>query len=1300
MLDAPGRLSHAQLRCESGELRQVPIDEALTNVAQRLRATIDTHGPDSVAFYVSGQLSTETQYVANKLCKGFIGTNNIDSNSRLCMSSAASGYKLSLGADAPPGSYQDFDHSKCFLVIGSNMADCHPVLFLRLLDRCATSGAKLIVVDPRRTATAEKAHLHLAIRPGTDIALLNGLLQLLVENNKIDREFIRRHVEGWDELAPLLREYTPRKAAEITGLSEDDIRQAASWIGDAEEFMTCWTMGLNQSTHGTWSTNAICNLHLATGKICRRGSGPFSLTGQPNAMGGRETGYLSSGLPGQRTVTADKDREFIEKLWGVKAGRINAQPGWDAVTLFKKLESGEVKAVWIIGTNPVASIPNRQHVIAGLKKAEMVIVQDSFYPNETTPFAHVLLPGALWAEAEGVMVNSERTVTLMPKVVEPAGETLADWDIVSRVAAKMGFADAFSYSSASDIFNEIRQTWNDKSGYDLRGMDYAKLRNSPMQWPCPPGEKRGRTIRYLPASRKGEMTGPAFPFDSGKARFLARPHLSPAEMPDAEFPLILTTGRLPHQWHTMTKTGRVPALNKLNPSPFVEINIEDAAHLEVKSGDHVEVRSRRGIARFPVQVTDRILQGTCFAPIHWNSGLFAVNAATNDAVDSISLQPELKFCAVHLRKVPKEALALDFAGPLASREEKLKEKLHLTDPKPPAFNAGEREYLNGFLSGLSLSRLDSGDVIPSIPASAPFTAEKRQWLEGLLAGLYSRRTLPREELAQATDQKSLLIMVGSQTGKAEFVAIMVASAAKRHGYEPIVVNMMDFKTVELQTASRVIVVTSTYGDGDPPDNAREFWNYLNSDSAPKLERLEYAVLALGDRSFAHFCNFGKNMDNRLEILGAKRILIRGECDADYEQTANQWIRELLGVIGSGNEIPAQAPAPAPALAVAEPRKPKGPRPDHSRKNPYPARLAINRLLTSYSAKKETRHFEISLGDSEIEYEAGALIGIWPENCRELVRELLDLLRCSGDELVPGPNHTEIPLRFALAIYYDITKISREFIQAMAHRAMNPELSGLLLPAHAQDWKTYQYRMQIADVLVEHPDVSLSAREFCGLLKKLQPRMYTIASSPKAHPGRIHLTVDVVRFEHKSRRRKGVCSTFLTDRSDERTTVPIFVQSSTGFGLPADDDTPLLMVSQGTGIAAFRSFLAERQARGSKASHWLFFGEESSSTNFLYRDELETFVREGTLTRLDTAFRRDHSGQLNVADSLRINAAEVWKWLERGAHFYVCGDTHEMAPAIDTALHAILAEQGAMSADEAQEYVKALKKQKRYQRNVY
>ena len=715
-LTAPGRLTSAWVRENRGAERQrLPVGASIARAAARLKKIIEQHGPEAVAFYVSGQLSLEAQYLAGKLCKGFLRTNNIDSNSRLCMSSAASGYKLSLGADGPPGSYQDIDRLDCALVIGANMAECHPILFLRLLGR-KKQGAKIIVVDPRRTLTAEKADLFLQLKPGTDLVLLNGLLHLLVQNRQVDRNFIARHTEGWEELTAFLEDFPPALVANITGLREEDICTAARWIGESPEFATFWTMGLNQSTHGTWHANAICNLHLATGKICRSGSGPFSLTGQPNAMGGREVGYLSHSLPGQRVVTSAADRAFVEQLWGLAPGTIGANPGLDAVALFNQMEAGRVKAVWIIGTNPVASMPNRSRVIAGLKRAELVIVQDAFHPTETSDYADVLLPGALWAEAEGTMVNSERNITLMQPATAPPGEALADWEILTQAARHLGFGSHFNYRAAGDVFDEIRRSWNVKTGYDLRGIAYERLRRESCQWPCAPHEKTGKPVRYLNPdwTEGGSAPQIIFPTESGRARFFARPCLPPAELPDLEFPFVMMTGRVAHQWHTLTKTGKISALNRLNPGPFVEIHPEDATALGVENGTLTRVSSRRGFAIYPAAVTARVRPGDCFAPFHWNDQFgenLAVNAITGEACDEISRQPEFKFTAVGLARVKME-----------TRDD---------------FTAEQKMFLRELLSGVSHLYQAKGTASPMLPEAAPFNTSQRDHINGMLAQLWA-----------------------------------------------------------------------------------------------------------------------------------------------------------------------------------------------------------------------------------------------------------------------------------------------------------------------------------------------------------------------------------------------------------------------------------------------------------------------------------------------------------------------------------------------------------------------------------
>nr|MDQ2697527.1 nitrate reductase [Actinomycetota bacterium] len=802
LMRAPGRMTSAHVRPARGEpLAPVRLSDAVTDAAARLRAILDEHGPDAVALYVSGQMSMEAQYLANKLVKGYVRGIHIESNSRLCMASAGTGYKQSLGADGPPGSYEDLDRADVFFVIGSNMADCHPILFLRMADRLK-QGAKLIVVDPRRTTTAERADLFLQIAPGTDLALLNGLLHLLVEAGDIDEEFIAAHTEGWEHMAEMLAEYPPARVAELTGLAEGDIRMAARWIGEAGEWMTLWTMGLNQSTHGTWSTNAICNLHLATGAICRPGSGPFSLTGQPNAMGGREMGYMGPGLPGQRAVFSAADRAFAEEVWGLEPGSIRAESGSGTIDMFRRAADGEIKAVWIICSNPVASVANRKTVIEALERAELVIAQDVYTETATTAYADVLLPATLWVEAEGVTVNSDRTLTLVRDVVPAPGEAQPDWLLICRVAQAMGF-DGFDFASSAEVFDEIRRFWNPQTGWDLRGVTYDRLREEPVQWPAPPGDAGTRhPIRYLNdgvsqslhVEDDGSVPRLAFATPSRRAQFLARPHLPPAELPDDDYPWVLNTGRLPHHWHTLTKTGRVATLAKLHPGPFVEVHPDDAARHGIADGDQVEVASRRGRFVVPAVITDRVQRGSLFAPFHWNDEhgeYVTVNAVTSDAVDPLSAQPEFKFAAVSLRRVGPAATPADEGS--AGADEALARAGAVV--AAPVLTDAESAYVAGFLSTVRSGDLAPGEV-PVLPADAPLGNVARAWFDGVLAGAFSRVTghegMPRPS---ATDE--VVVLWGSQTGNAEEFAATAAAALGERGIPARARSMSDLRAADL-----------------------------------------------------------------------------------------------------------------------------------------------------------------------------------------------------------------------------------------------------------------------------------------------------------------------------------------------------------------------------------------------------------------------------------------------------------------------------------------------------------------------
>ncbi|MFD1771045.1 molybdopterin-dependent oxidoreductase [Sphingobacterium suaedae] len=654
--DRSDRLLYPQMRYhKSMPLQRVSWDDALDRTAAVFQTFVEQYGPDSVAFYASGQCLTEEYYVLNKLVKGFIGTNNIDTNSRLCMSSAVAAYKKTLGEDSVPICYDDIELSDCFLVEGANPAWCHPILWRRVeAHKVNNPRTKIIVVDPRVTDSCAVADLHLQINPGTDIVLNYAIGRLLIERGDIDLDFLERHTEGYPEYKTRVMERTLLEAAAICGVPAEDIELAATFIGESTGFLTMWTMGLNQSAIGVNKNLSLMNLNLITGKIGKPGSGPFSLTGQPNAMGGREVGGLANLLPAHRNMNNAQHRDELQKFWS--GTTVSEKPGLTATEMFEALLDGRLKAIWILCTNPLTSLPNARLVERALEKAKFVVVQEISNKPQTLSYADVILPAAAWAEKEGAMTNSERRISHLQKAIMPPGEALPDAEILCRFAQKMGF-NGFSYHKTEDIYREhVRLTAG--TNITIDGLDYDVIDAlNTVQWPYQKRRKMG-TARLFQDGK--------FHTDSGRALLHSPPDDHHSERPDSNFPLILTTGRIRDQWHTMSKTGKVNKLNQHIQDAFLEIHPRDAAALQIENGELVSVLSLRGNVRVKARVSATIKPGVVFLPMHWGkilgSDLNRANNLTNDLVDPVSKEPDFKFCAVRVEKYKKEKQRIIIVG--------------------------------------------------------------------------------------------------------------------------------------------------------------------------------------------------------------------------------------------------------------------------------------------------------------------------------------------------------------------------------------------------------------------------------------------------------------------------------------------------------------------------------------------------------------------------------------------------------------------------------------------------------------
>jgi ferredoxin-nitrate reductase len=643
ILDLPGRQLAPKFNPQrNGDWIDLSWETAINQLTVRLTDILDRYGADSVALYGSGQLDTEAWYLGNKLFKGYIGSNHVDSNSRLCMASAVAAYRTTLGSDGPPTCYDDINHSDCFLIAGSNMADAHPVTFQQLkARRFADPDVKIIVLDPRLTHTALVADIHVPLLPGSDVAFFNALARIALDRGMHDCHFIQNHTSNFEAYAANLYSFDLNELADICGVPLSLIIEVADMILRSKSLLSFYCMGLGQSSSGTAKNQSLIDLHLLLGQIGKPGAGPFSLTGQPNAMGGRELGGLAHLLPGYRLIENAEHRRAVELAWNVPEGSIHPRPGLTAMEMFEAMETERIKAIWIVCNNPMVSLPNLSRVKRALEKCELIIVQDCF-ETETTHMADFVLPATQWIERTGTMTNSERRVTRSVKLAEAPGDAKPDWWIFSRVAQKMGYK-GFDFDTNEAIWDEYRHLTKGRL-CDQFGITNVRLQTEQIQWPCPSEDHVGTARRYL----NGHFATP-----DGRARFVACRYEPPKEMPSINFPFILTTGRLASQWHTMTRTGKISRLAKQAAAPYIEMHPDDAEKHQLEEGDTVMVESVRGRATVKVKLSSKIRPGIVFMPFHWGD-LFAPNVAanhlTNDVLDPISKEPEYKACAVRVLK--------------------------------------------------------------------------------------------------------------------------------------------------------------------------------------------------------------------------------------------------------------------------------------------------------------------------------------------------------------------------------------------------------------------------------------------------------------------------------------------------------------------------------------------------------------------------------------------------------------------------------------------------------------------------
>lgn len=625
--------------------RETGWDPALDRVASEIKRIQETYGRDSFAVISTGQILTEEFYTLGKLTRAVLGTNNYDGNTTLCMASAVSGYKRSFGSDGPPGCYDDFAHTGCLLAFGSNLPEQHPIIFWRLRQALEKRKFPVIVVDPRVTMFAQMADLHLPIEPGTDVVLLNALAHVILEEGLADRAYIEAHTAGYEAFAELVAQYDPDSASKVCGIPAETIRQVARLYAQVDAAMCIWTMGINQSTHGSDGVVGINNLSLITGNVGKPGGTSLSITGQCNAMGTREWSSCS-GLPGYRALEKDQDREAVARYWGMDQEFFPEKRGLFMTDIFPAIERGEVKGLWIIATNPMSSMPDSQRIRKNLEQLEFLVVQDAYRDVETAQYAHVYLPAALWGEKEGVFTNTERRVNLVRKVTEPPGEAKPDLWIFNRMAERFGRGRQLRFpETPAGVFEELRELSKGRF-LDYSGLNYDKLEaQRGIQWPCPEGAEQGSPRLY---------TDGVFQYPDGKAKLIPLPFEDNNERPDEEYPFWLNSGRVVEHFHTRTRTGKIGNVNKFSPTPYMEMNPEAAKRLGIGHMSYARLASRRGETVVLVQLTQRVRPDMVFIPFHFHE---CVNRLTLGLLDPYSRQPAFKQCAVRIEPAPDQQAA-------------------------------------------------------------------------------------------------------------------------------------------------------------------------------------------------------------------------------------------------------------------------------------------------------------------------------------------------------------------------------------------------------------------------------------------------------------------------------------------------------------------------------------------------------------------------------------------------------------------------------------------------------------------